>query len=56
MKLEFSRKFLRTALYTTKSALRIGLMKSSTVVDILKLKLYVGNKRKVGNAKESIKA
>ena len=56
VKMGLSRKFLWTILYTRKSILGIGLMKPSTIIDILKLKLYIRNKQKEGNAKESIEA
>ena len=36
--------FLRLILYTRKSALEIRLMAPQTIISILKLKLYVGNK------------
>ena len=55
LKLGLSRKFPRIALYSRKSALRVGLMLPSTLIAVLKLKLYVGNIRKLGNAADSIK-
>ena len=55
LKLGLSRKFPRTALYSRKSALGVGLILPSTLIAVLKLKLYVGNIRKLGNAADSIK-
>ena len=52
IKLGLSRKYPRTALYSRKSALGIGLMKPNTIIAILKLKSYIGNKRRLGNAAE----
>ena len=49
-----SRKYPRTALYSRKSALGVGLMLPSTLLAVLKLKLYIGNMRKLGNAAEAI--
>ena len=46
IKLGLGRKFPRIVLYKRKSALGIGLMKPSTVIAILKLKSYIGNRRK----------
>ena len=46
VKLGLSKKYLRAVLYTRKSALGISFMKPSTIIAILKLKQYVGNKRK----------
>ena len=54
IKLGLGRKFPRTALYSRKSVLGVGLMTPSTIIACLKLKLYVGNKRKLGNAEDSI--
>jgi len=54
MKLGFSRNFPRKVLYMRKSALGIGLMTPKTIIDIMKLKLYVGNVRKIGNAQKAL--
>ena len=54
MKLGLSRKFPRMALYSRKSILGVGLILSSILIVTLKLKLHIGNKRKLGNAVESI--
>lgn len=54
IKLGLSRKYPRTALYSRKSALGVGLMLPSTLLAVLKLKLYIGNMRKLGNAAEAI--
>ena len=53
-KLGFSRTFPWHTLYSRRSALGIGLMKPNTIIEMMKLKLYLGNKRKVGNANEAI--
>ena len=45
-KLGLSEKFPRKILYTRKSALRVGLLKPSTIITILILKLYLGYMRK----------
>jgi len=44
VKLGLSKKFPWAALYTRKSALGVGLMKPSTIIAMLKMKQYVGNK------------
>ena len=54
-KLGLSVKFPRTALYSRRSALGVGLMLPSTLIAMLKIKLYVGNIRKLGHATDSIK-
>ena len=54
MKLGLSRKFTRSALCSRKSALGVGLMEASTIIDVLKLKLFIGNMRKRGNAENSM--
>jgi len=54
IKLGLGRKFPRTVLYSRKSALGVGLMTPSTIIACLKLKLYVGNKQKLGNTEDSI--
>ena len=54
IKLGLGRKFPRIVLYKRTSALGIGLMKPSTIIAILKLKSYIGNKQKQGNATKSI--
>ena len=56
MKLGFSRNFPRHTLYSRRSALGIGLMKPNTIIDMMKLKLYLGNKRKLGNTNEAVVA
>ena len=50
MKLGLSKKFPRAALCSRKSTLGIGLMEPSTIVDVLKLKLFIGSMRKRGNS------
>ena len=55
VKLGLSRNFLRRVLYSRKSALGIGIMEPSTIINILKAKLYLGNKRMEGVANEVIK-
>ena len=45
VKLGLSEKFLRKILYTRKIALGIELMKSSTIIAILIIKLYLWHKR-----------
>jgi len=55
-KLGFSKNFPRNVLYSRKSALGIGLMDPNTIMDTLKLRLYLGNKRKKGNAYEALRA
>ena len=55
IKLGFSKKFPRTAFYTRKSTLGVGIMKSETIIAILKLKQYIGNMRKLGNAGKLIR-
>ena len=54
VKLGLSKKFPWAALYTRKSALGVDLMKPSTIIAMLKMKQYVGNKQKGGNAAKSI--
>ena len=46
IKLVLSKKFTRAALCSRKSALGVGLMEPSTIIDMLELKLFVGNMRK----------
>ena len=55
-KLRFRKKFPRTALYSRKCALGIGLMTPSTIIDILKLKMHVGNKQKKRNVVDAVSA
>ena len=55
IKLGLSRNFPRRVLYSRKSALGIGIMKPSTIINILNAKLYLGNKRMEGVANEAIK-
>ena len=45
VKLGLSEKFLRIILYARKTALGIGIMKPSTIIAILVIKLYLGHKR-----------
>ena len=54
-KLGLSVKFPRTALYSRRSALGVGLILPSTLIAMLKIKLYIGNIRKLGHATDSIK-
>ena len=46
MKLGLSKKFPRAVLFSRKSALGVGLMEPHTIIDVLKLKLFIGNMRK----------
>ena len=55
VKLGLSRKFPRDVLYSRKSALGIGIMKPSTIIDTLKAKLYLGNVRRAGVAHSAIR-
>ena len=55
VKLGLSRNFLRKVLYSRKSALGISIMTPSTIMNILRAKLYLGNKRMEGIANEAIK-
>ena len=50
----FCSKFPQNVLYFHKSTLGIGLMEPSTIIDILKLKSYIRNKRKRGNTHKAI--
>jgi len=45
-KLGLSKKFPRRILYAKKSELGVGILKPSTIISILALKLYIGHKRK----------
>ena len=54
IKLGLSRKFPRAVLYSRKSALSIGIMTPSIIINILKAKLYVGNIRKRGETSRAI--
>ena len=45
-KIGLSAKFLRQILYVRKSALGIGIMRSSTIVNTLTIKLYIEHQRK----------
>ena len=49
MKLGMSKKFTRTASCSRKSALDLELMEPSTITCVLKLKLFIGTTRKIGN-------
>jgi len=53
-KLELSKKFPHAVMYARKSALELGIMAPSTILAMLELKLYIGNKRINGNAGEAI--
>ena len=55
MKLRLSRKFPRLILYSRKSALGVGIIKPSTIIDMLKAKQYIGHKRMNSIVQESIK-
>ena len=55
MKLGLSKKFPRAALCRWKSALDVGLMEPSTIIDVLKLNMFIGNMRKRGNAAKRMK-
>ena len=50
-----SRKFPRDVLYSRRSALGVGIMKPSTIIAILKAKLYLGNVRRKGVTYAAIK-
>ena len=54
IKLGLSRKFPQTGLHSRKSSLNVRLMFPSAIITILKLKLYIRNKRKLVNAEDSI--
>ena len=54
IKMGFSRKFPRKVLYMRKTALGIRIISPWIIIDTLKLKLFVGNKWKIGNACNSI--
>ena len=56
LKKEFSKNFLRTALYSRKSSLGIGLILPKIIIDMLKLKMCIGNKRKSRNTANTITA
>ena len=43
-KLGLSKKFPRAVMYTRKSTLGLGIMAPSTIIALLKLKLFIGNK------------
>ena len=45
MKMNLSEKFSRSVLYSRKIVLGIGLMAPKTIIDVLLLKLYLGNQR-----------
>ena len=55
IKLGFSKKFPRTALYIRKSVLGVEMIKPETIIAILKLKQYIRNVKKPGNAGKSIR-
>ena len=44
-KMKLSEKFPRSVLYSRKTALGIGLLAPRTIIDVLSLKLYIGNQR-----------
>ena len=54
-KLGLSMKFPRYILYARKSALEIGILKPSTIIDTLSLKLYLGHKRRYSRISKLIK-
>ena len=54
IKLGLSAKCLGKALCYQKGALGIGLMKPRTIVNMIKLKLFISNEQKNGNAKLAI--
>ena len=54
IKLGLSKNFPRQVLYSRKSALGIGIITPSTIINMLKAKLYIGNVRREGVAKEAI--
>ena len=49
IKMGLSRIFPRKALCMRKSALGIGLIEASTMIDAIKFKLHVGSKQRMGN-------
>ena len=49
-------KFLISILYTRKTVIGIGIMKPSTIIDTLVLKLYMGHKRQKSRIAMLIKA
>jgi len=55
-KLGFSVTFPRYAMYARKSALGLGLMTPRTMIEMLKLKLYIGAKRLKKNAGDAVQA
>ena len=55
-KLGLSIKFPRSILYTRKTAIGIGIMKPSIIIDTLALKLYRGHKRQKSRITILIKA
>ena len=55
LKLGWSKKYRRIALCTKKSVLDTGLMLRNTLIAVLKLKLHIGNERRLGNTAKSIK-
>jgi len=55
VKLGLSRKFPRDVLYSRRSVLGIGIMKPSTIIVLLKAKLYLGNVRRKGVTYAAIK-
>ena len=54
VKLGLSRNFPRLVLYSRKSALGVGIMRPSTIIDMLKAKQYLGHKRMNSIANQSI--
>ena len=54
MKLGLSRNFPRSVLYSRKSTLGIGIMTLSTIIAVLKAKLYVGNVKAEGNTAQVV--
>jgi len=55
IKLGLSRKFPRDILHSRKSALGVGIMKPTTIIDMLKAKLFLGNVRRKGVTYVAIK-
>lgn len=56
VKLGFSKTYPRNTLYSRKSALGLGLMTLRTIIEILKLKMYIRTERIKGNVSEAIQA
>ena len=54
-KINLSEKFPRTLMYVDKRACGLGLMRPKTTMDILKLKLHIGNGRLESNVNDVVK-